>query len=335
MEPEIFEVNIAEFTAIGNDIRNRNYDFLTHKFNDSSLDFITNDANYFVKLYVSKLNNQAARLAILKNLEEPEKGIIGWYECDPSVLLSNAILFAAETELKKLNCTEVIGPLNGNTWLAYRFKTSSIVPLISSEPYQPIYYVDYWKDYGFKVLYTYFTEKANISDFQPVNKASKENLLRDYNLNLKAFPREISSDYFKKLYDLYHKSFESNPLFKPLNYEYYLTFSKQAKKQLDEEFSFVVEDENNSPIAVLLSYNGLSSIRDKVLIKTIAIHPSWQNKQLGSLLVEHTYQKAKSQNIFEIYHLLMYASNLSSAKGKIMYDTTVHCTYELLQKQIS
>lgn len=335
MEPEIFEVNIAEFTAIGNEIKNRNYDFLTHGFNDSSLDFIRKDVNYHVKLFGAKLHNHAARLAVLKHLEEPEKGIIGWYECDPSVYLSNAILLAAETELKKLNCSEIIGPMNGNTWLAYRFNTSSKAPLISSEPYQPIYYVDFWKTYGFNVLFTYFSEKANIRDFQPVNKASKENLLRNYNLTLKAFPREISSDYFKKLYDLYHKSFESNPLFKPLNYEYYLTFSKHAKKQLDEEFSFVVEDKNNSPIAVLLSYKGLSSIRDKVLIKTIAIHPSWQNKQLGSLLVEHTYQKAKSQNIFEIYHLLMYASNLSSAKGKIMYDTTVHTTYELLQKQIS
>jgi len=96
----------------------------------------------------------------------------------------------------------------------------------------------------------------------------------------------------------------------------------------------LVTDKNDTPVAVTLCYKDIyhnyylagkisdnDHAKKRLLIKTIATHPDWQGKQIGTLMINLVLNMANENGYEEIYHLLMYQDNLSATKGKEKFVT--------------
>jgi ribosomal protein S18 acetylase RimI-like enzyme len=116
---------------------------------------------------------------------------------------------------------------------------------------------------------------------------------------------------------------------------------------LNRDCSLIVRDRENKPVSVLLAYRDVyhelyaagkttdpDHLKKRLFIKTIATHPDYQGKQIGTLLVNLTQNLAKEAGYEEIYHMLMYKDNLSATKGKEKFVTKKVREYALMEKTL-
>jgi GNAT superfamily N-acetyltransferase len=340
------EDELVSFYQLGIDIRNRHHYHDATWSDDHGLKQLLHDKTVVLKLITAEKDGSYGRLAIM-HYEKETQGIIGWYECDENEAVSDELLNTASTELKKLGCTSIIGPLNGSTWNSYRFNTTSEKPLMLGEPYQPMYYVEFWKRYGFLETATYETTIAPKNMFEPMTMAEGQELANQYHLKVTNYPTEPSQEFKEKMYHFYLTCFKSNPLFKPIELKAYLKLFEKFNLILNAKHSLLVTDYEDNPIAVTLSYNDVyhelykqGKTKDithafpRLFIKTIATHPLYQGKQIGTLMINLIHNLANETGYNEIYHMLMYRSNLSAMKGKEKFVTKAVREYGLFTLEL-
>ncbi len=332
INPEV-NADLEHFYAVGKAVRN-SIAFQEIGWNDDhGLDQIIGESNLSLQLFTAKSNEGIGRIAAIK-FDNQEEGIIGWYESADSQSLSDSLMKAAIDFLKTCGCKKVIGPINGSTWNNYRFNKTAEQPILPGEPFQPLYYIRLWEKYGFNEYSTYETTLAPNDLFEPMTMDEGQELAQQFNLKVVFYPTEPSSDFLDKMYDFYHACFQSNPLFHPIDKEAYHKLSNKFAQILNAEHSLLVTDKEDNPIAVTLTYNDVyhalyeeGKIKDqlhaksRLLIKTIATHPDWQGKQIGTLMINLVHNLANESGYEEIYHLLMFNNNLSATKGKEKFVT--------------
>lgn len=350
MDTKIFlptsESELTAFYELGIEIRNRHAYHDPTWNDDHGLDQLLHDETVELKLIMVRKDASCGRLAWMK-YEGQTQGIIGWYECDQAEAVSDELLTTATEDLKKNGCTSVIGPLNGSTWNSYRFNTTSEKPLMLGEPYQPLYYVEFWKRFGFLETATYESTIAPKNMFEPMTMAEGQELANQYHLKVTNYPTEPSQEFKEKMYHFYLTCFKSNPLFKPIELTSYLKLFEKFNLILNAKHSLLVTDYEDNPIAVTLSYNDIyhelykqGKTKDithafpRLFIKTIATHPLYQGKQIGTLMINLIHNLANETGYNEIYHLLMYRSNLSAVKGKEKFVTKAVREYGLFTLEL-
>ncbi|NOQ73723.1 MAG: GNAT family N-acetyltransferase [Crocinitomix sp.] len=324
---------LAHFYAVGRAVRESIAYQEIDWSDDHGLDQIIGEKNLEFRIFTAKSSEGIGRIAAIK-YKEQEEGIIGWFECSNSQSLSDSLLNAAIDFLKTKACKKVIGPINGSTWNNYRFNKTAEQPLLPGEPFQPLYYVRLWETFGFKEYSTYETTLAPNDLFEPMTMAEGQELAEQFNLKVVFYPAKPSPEFLDKMYDFYHACFQTNPLFHPIEKEAYHKLSGKFAQILNAEHSLLVTDNEDNPIAVTLTYNDVYHAyyeagkiknplhaKKRLLIKTIATHPEWQGKQIGTLMINLVHNLANESGYKEIYHLLMFNHNLSATKGKEKFVT--------------
>ena len=313
---------------------------------DHGVDQLIDQDNIQIQLLQGKGNGHLGRLAVI-HFQGESHGIIGWYECGDDDELSQELLNAAFEILRTWKCDQVIGPMNGSTWNTYRFNKTSDKPLLPGDPYQPLYYIRQWEKAGFSEKTTYQSDRAPVDLFAPMTLKEGQELAKQFNLSVDYYPTENTPEFLKQMHEFYHTCFARNPLFQPINQKDFNELSAKFARILNQECSLLVKDREGNPVSVLLSYQDIyhdhykaGQITDEIhkqkrlFIKTIATHPDWQGKQIGTLLVNLTQNLAKEAGYAEIYHLLMFKENLSATKGKEKFVTEKVREYALYQKAL-
>lgn len=334
--------DVEKFYKTGEKIRQNNAIDGISWSDDHYLEELITRPELELQLFIAEKDGQTGRLAVMRYINDPKIGVIGWYETDENQKISNALLSKAVESCREMKSHSVMGPMNGNTWHQYRFNTSSEVPLLPGDPYNPKYYVDFWKKFGFKTFKNYLSSIADKDHFIPMSIEDGKKLAEEYQLEVEFFPQNIDDETLDKLYDFYNLCFQSNPLFTPISKEAYRAISAKAAQILNHEHSILVSDKKGFPVAVLISYHDIyhdayqkgivktqEHAQKKLLIKTIATHPDWQNKKIGTLMVNFVYNQAHKNNYAEIFHLLMYQDNISAQKGAEKFTTQNSRWYEL------
>lgn len=335
------KTELDQFYAIGKSIRDQIPNQEIGWSEDVGLEQIIDEPGIDLCLISAKSPEGIGRVAAV-HYSNQDEGIIGWYECDDNQELNDVLLKTALQFLTEKGCRKVIGPINGSTWNNYRFNKTAEKPLLPGEPYQPLYYITLWEKFGFKERGTYQSNLAPNDLFEPMTMDEGRELAQQFNLNVDFYPKNPSAEFLDKMYDFYHACFESNPLFKPITKEKYNRLSEKFAQILNAEHSLLVCDRENNPIAVTLTYEDVyhelykaGKIKDdlhatkRLLIKTIATHPDWQGKQIGTLMINLVHNLANESGYEQIYHLLMYQNNLSATKGKEKFVTKKMREYAL------
>lgn len=339
---------LGEFYELGKSIRLRNSSFNTGWQDEKIIDSLFGQPGKTCQLFTAEKGTIAARLLAFTDPEtKAHAGFIGWYECDPDIALHHEILNAAETWLRDQGCTDLVGPINGNTWNNYRFNLNCDYPLFPGEPFQPVYYPEFWKISGFQTVLHYVTEIPPKEVIQPMTREQLDALLDSHQLKAYNLTKQVSETYFEKLHAFYHLCFKDNPLFHPIDLTAYSLINEKVQSVLNEDHSFIITNANDNVIAIFISYIDYYYLKNKeveeappaykthsLLIKTLAVHPDYRNKQLGTLMINYMNHLAYQNGYERVIHALMYDDNISAKKGKEKFKTTILREYSLFTKKL-
>ena len=339
MSQEISNSLLKQFMEIGVEIRSLNNGIIPRSSDSSIHEFIKREDIDF-KLFIAIDQLEKGRL-----LAYIEKGqaYIGWYECTEDLSIHNQLMDEAVEWLESKGADSIIGPVNGTTWGNYRFNLECEYPLFPGEPYQPLYYVDFWEQSGFEEEIYYKTEVPPKDIIQPSDLNQVQTLLSQYGISVAHFPKVLGEKLENQLYIFYDECFQENPLYSLIDKKTYVELSRKAESILDEEHSFLLKDQKGLPIAVFVSFVDVyheakvavkEHQRKKLIIKTIATHPNYQNKQIGTIMVNLIHNLAYENGYDEVIHAMMYVGNLTSKVGSKKFQTKVLRTYALFKKEL-
>jgi Acetyltransferase (GNAT) family len=287
------------------------------------------------------------RIACFYYTDDPKTGFIGWYECQDDSETASKLFNAAFTWFKNKNVQKVYGPMSGTSWENYRFNIDSDKPIYAGEIYQPLYYLDQWKNAGFENEIFYETTKFPKEKIQSEMAAQTAEVITQFGLKLKQYPRNMEEDEFKKMHNFYLECFNANPFFREIPFDLYKSITHKAEQVADFDCSFIIADQNDHPVSVLIAFQDiyhhlLSENRHTneankartIYIKTIATSEKWRNNKLSQLLVNYCSNEALKNGYEEIVFTNMFVGNISAIKSKEKMATSTLRTYTLMSKTL-
>jgi len=212
----------------------------------------------------------------------------------------------------------------------------------------------FYKNFGYQILRSYLSRKLTHPEMQNLvlkntpaflNVIKAGIILRPLSLN--NFDQEI-----KKLYDFCKISFHENFLYTPISYDEFYTMYYEGKTLIDPRYFCLAEKNNNligflfcmpDYIDVLKAMKGRQNLLtkliflikkrkiDRLLVKTMAVHPDYRNIGLGKALMYWTHNYALQANYKEAIHALFIADNPS---GNYSTSAENFGVYELLHKEL-
>ncbi len=310
------------FLSCGQKIRKRNSGLEFNFWKDNvQNDHILNNKTVF---WVASNGKSEGRLGAFLN-KKNTVGHIGWYECDEDETLSKALFEKAYMWFLKNSCFKITGPINGSSWHQYRFNTSCGKPLFPGDPFQPKHYVRFWKNEGFKTSLFYHSTKRCLENAPEIDLKSVSEIFNKMGLSLKPFNEMVYQNNKTNLHKFLQISFTNNPLFTPIKFEQFCSIYDFLPASIPTGFSYILFDKNNYPAGLAIAYPepylqyyqkaGFADelmTMPKLIIKTVAVHPDWQNRKICSLLVKLLHGVAKKKDISHAIHALMFMDNRSS-----------------------
>ncbi|MEO9531780.1 MAG: hypothetical protein ABJG68_13450 [Crocinitomicaceae bacterium] len=339
MSSLIANISIEKFMQIGDEIRSVSNGIIPRSSDSSIHDFVKRED---IDCKLLALENEDEQGRLLCYIERGQ-GFIGWYECSEDLDTHNDLMDAAFEWFEEKGCDSIIGPVNGTTWGNYRFNLECEYPLFPGEPYQPLYYVDFWEQSGFEADIYYKTEVPPKDIIQPSTLDQVQAKLGQYGISVEHFPRVLGEQLENQLYTFYDECFQENPLYSLIDKKTYVELSRKAESVLETEHSFLLKDAKGLPIAVFVSFIDVyhqakiplqEHERKKLIIKTIATHPNYQNKQIGTIMVNLIHNLAYKNGYEEVIHAMMYVGNVTSKVGSKKFNTKVLRTYALMKKEL-
>lgn len=227
-------------------------------------------------------------------------------------LLAHAVRTAREAGLDYL-----VGPLDGDTWHAYRLTTDTCGhPPFFLDRLTPSEWPGYFREAGFTVIAEYFSTAAPavVYEEKAANvwnerfRAGGEWSLRA--LNLEDFEGEL-----RRIYTLSRRAFADNFLYTPIEWPDFLALYLPLKPLIRPEFVHMAfrGDELAGFCLCLPDYAQAKrgEAVDALILKTFARDPDPACKGLGAFLLWHAHALAAEHGFARLIIAFMHADNAS------------------------
>ncbi len=336
-----------DFYGIGEDIRKRNDGFEFEWTESKNIpEFLSHeDVNHHV--FIIDDEEGMGRLIAFQFQDDLEKGFIGWYECDDDNEVSNALLDAAEDWLKAQNVKSIQGPMNGSSWGTFRFNVDADRPLFVTEPYQPIYYIDQWKNFGFEDGVLYQTNIVPKEISKPMSLEDVHGLAAMVGVKFNTWPKNTDDNGHKDMHEFFHECFKDNELYRPITFETYKATAIKLEKIIDFDHSFLVTDQDDKPVSVLVSYRDVYHDNFKkgelksethnthtLYMKTICTAPKWRGNHISRVLVNYGLNVAYDNGYDEVVFGTMMVNNNSAKYSRSFFNAEALRTYAFMVKKL-
>ncbi len=162
-----------------------------------------------------------------------------------------------ENKARKLGYSEIIGPLNHNTWMSYRWATDNYGWVLFPDCTNPPYYVDFIKRLGYSELYTYRSAMIKIDN--PLYKIGSTTLSEKENEGF-SFERYDGTECLPILHDLYdvtRNAFLGTELYSDIPYEYFEKLYASKILKIKDLIIYVARNQQKKPIGYVLGYPNL------------------------------------------------------------------------------
>lgn len=250
-------------------------------------------------------------------------GVLGHYAAYDSTAARRLLQHACE-HLAARGCTLVVGPMDGNTWRAYRLLTErGSEPAFFLEPDNPDDWPGHFLESGFTPL-AHYTSAVN-TDLGRQDPRMEEVACRvaARGIQIRALNPEHVDDDLRRIYAVSRVSFQRNFLYAPIEESAFLSQYRPTLPWIRPELVLIAEQENR-PVGFLFALPDLLQARrgkvvDTVILKTVAVLPERSSAGLGRLLVARTHATARSLGYTRAIHALMHEANVSRNIGR-------HCT---------
>ena len=185
----------------------------------------------------------------------PATGTIGSFEALNHPEAVRALLNVAIEKLKVQGVQRIIGPMDGDTWHAYRFNTGPFdaSPFIR-EPWNPAYYPALWESAGFSVLETY---DSFIIDDPALAASNQTKYLERCRRNGYSFTPITVANYRDQLpliYELSCKIFAQNVLYTPIDAAAYTLLYEPARPLLRNGLCWLALGPDRTPAGFVFTF---------------------------------------------------------------------------------
>lgn len=279
-----------------------------------------------------------ARCCARMQTAEPTIGTVGSFQARQAPAAVKALLEAAVHQLTEQGAQRILGPMDGDTWHAYRFNTGPFdEPPFVKEPWNPPYYPSLWEAAGFTVAETYDSHRVDDS------AAAAGNQLKFYERCVRnGFTFEpITAANYEAVLPVIHalscEIFRGNVLYTPVARDVFLAMYRPAKALLKTGLSWIASAPDGTPAGYVFAYpdytaslramNGKSNLPAKLrflmnkhkakrtCLKTLGVTPATRGSGLTAALTHLAYKHSAALGYGQTLMCLMHRSNDSRRFG--------------------
>lgn len=261
------------------------------------------------------------------------KVFLGNYECINNPEASERLFEQVFNDLQHWGFNQAIGPMTGNTWNDYRFKTSG-EDLFLGESQQLEYYVNQWQLAGFVAIENYhstqITELDGVNDkIQVLTKGLMATGVVFRNVRMSQWEEEL-----KRIYDLSLVSFAGNVLYEPIDWQEFSDKYLPLQRIVDPQWIELAENEKGELIGFAFAIpNLMDPSNDGLVLKTVARSNHKSYRGLGLILAQQLHLKAYQAGKKYVIHAYMHSGNASLACSNTLHGK-ISATYQLFERTL-
>ena len=225
---------------------------------------------------------------------------------------AHVLLDACCRRLREEGCTQVVGPMNGNTWRSYRHVVESNGRgNFLLEPRNPPEYPEWWRAAGFSEIGGYSSSaiplngQSTVPDALAAKLAASGVVIRD--LDMANYEEELAI-----IHDVTLAGFSGNFLYTPLSKEAFVAAYQKIREKVDPRFVRVAEKDGRAVAYAFAIPDFEAAARGEepaLIIKTLTVDPAAKCAGLGSLLVDEVQRRGFDAGFREALHVLQYDDN--------------------------
>ncbi len=206
-----------------------------------------------------------------------------------------------EQKAKKLGHTEIIGPMNYDTWMSYRWALNDYDVKYYPDCNNPKYYVDYIKKLGYKKLYTYRSAHIKIDNklYWLGRFISAKKKIEGYKFELVKGEEAFSK--VKEVFEISIDAFKDAYLYSEIPFKYFEKIYLEWVKKIDDVVAYIVYKDGEAvafEMGYLNPYN-----KNEFIVKTIAVKKAFQGHKLYVALLYLGCKYVKKLGLSEVvYH---------------------------------
>jgi hypothetical protein len=257
-----------------------------------------------MKLFANEAGRCTARL-------HGDLGMIGSFEASNNPEQVTVLLSEAAAWLRANGATQVIGPIDGDTWHRYRVNAGPFeTPPFLLEPTNPPYYDMLWRAAGFEVLERYSSKRIDdISQLANKLAPMRERVItRGY--RIRTIEPARLKDELTLVWKLSLEIFRGNPFYSDIALNDFLALYDGIERLLVRELVLFIEH-GHEPVGFLFAYPDADP--HTVDYKTIGVVPAHRRGYVGWAMLQQAYAAALALGRPAANHCLMREENASQS----------------------
>jgi GNAT superfamily N-acetyltransferase len=242
-------------------------------------------------------------------------GLLGYFEAQDRPAGIRELLQAAVAWLRERGAGQIVGPMNGDTWHAYRVNAGPFdQPPFFMEPYNPPYYQTLWQASGFRILESYCSKQVDDIPAVLQQLAKFEARAAEHGYRIRQINIQSLDDELRTLYRLSVAIFRENFLYTDISEAEFLSMYTGLRSQLVPSLIHVAEDAAGTPVGFVFAIpdyaRAFAAMRGErgllarlrflmnrgragaVNIKTLGVVSSCRRSGLGLALMAQAYRNA-------------------------------------------
>lgn len=258
-------------------------------------------------------------------------GHVGFFESEDNDEVARALLGSACDFLRTQGVNRIWGPLNYSTLHSYRFLTSGFDnPPFYTDVYNPPYYPELFKRFGFRLLRSYTSElsRAHGDVAQQYNRAAQRIQSAGFTIRLADISR--FDDEFLLLYSLIMDIFSDNFAFSRMDYDEFREIYNPYRYLLRGEHLRFAFAPNGTPAGFVLAFPDFSNqYPDAFVGKMVGVKAAYKLTGLAQALMREILSYNADLGFESIIASLRIDGNPSTQFGAGTYRSFK--TYELYE----
>jgi len=237
-------------------------------------------------------------------------GMIGSFEASNEPAPVQQLLREAAAWLRAQGATQVIGPIDGDTWHRYRVNAGPFdEPPFLLEPVNPPYYAELWSP--FEIIERYSSKRVHdvaplVEQLAPMHARAMQRGYRLRSFDLARIEEELAL-----VWRLSLEIFRGNRFYFDISREEFLKLYAGIERLLVPELVLFAETADGEPAGFLFAYPDTAA--GVVDYKTIGVVPAHRRGYLGWAMLHRVYASALAMGRPVANHCLMHESNASQS----------------------
>ncbi|MGL4599194.1 MAG: hypothetical protein ACRCYO_16860, partial [Bacteroidia bacterium] len=201
--------------------------------------------------------------------------MLGNYCCIDDSTAANYLLSRAEAIAKELNCTHLLGPMNGTTWDAYRFCIGIASPDYFSEQPCMAWFSEQWKANGFQIRENYVTTVDRKLHCDAPEILEREQSLQIQGIRMRTIAGENYVSELPRIFQFCTQTFRANVLYSGISEARFFEKHAGLNAYMHSETTLIAENSSGEIVGLIFCFaDHFSTTKKRLIIKTVARHPA-------------------------------------------------------------